>query len=194
MAADHAYGFAGARLAAHGVFGAGFEQNFFLEGVELAFAGAQPDGAAPHALRAQRQAGGDLAATGNAASGQHRHFASAGFNHLGHQHHGGDLAGVAAGLGALGDDHIDPGLHMAGRVVGLAAHRADHDLALAQQGDYIRRGRAQRADHHFDLRVLERHGQQAARAVGRHAATAFDDLAGDALALAVGQRWHLRVG
>ena len=57
---------------------------------------------APSAMRR-----GHLAAAADAAGGEHRHVRADGVDHLGHQHHRGDLAAVAAGLGALGDDDVD---------------------------------------------------------------------------------------
>ena len=54
----------------------------------------------PSAPRAMR--GGDLAAAADAAGGEHRACGADGVDDLGDEHHGGDLAGVAAGLGSPG--------------------------------------------------------------------------------------------
>ena len=46
------------------------------------------------------------------------------------QHHAGDLAGVAAGLVALGDDDVDAVAHVRQRVLGGAGERGDLDAVL----------------------------------------------------------------
>ena len=190
IAFDHAHGFAGAGAAAHGVFGAGVKQHLFLKRVKLALARTQPQGAAPHALRAQRQRSGNLAASRNAACRQHRDFIAAGLHHLRHQHHGGDFAGVAAGLRALRDDDFNTRRHVARGVFALAAHGANHHVAGAQLSHHVGRRRAQRADHEFHLRVRQRHAQQAARAVRRHVAASIDDFFVDAGAFVERQLGH----
>ena len=58
------------------------------------------------------------------AGAEHRDVAD-GVDDLGDQHHGADLAGVAAGLVALRDDQVDAGLHVALGVLGCAGQRAD---------------------------------------------------------------------
>ena len=78
---------------------------------------------APHAFGAEGQGRGDLAAPRDAAGGQHgrrRHRV----DHLGHQHHGRDLAGVAAGLGALRDDQVHAGGGVPARVFGGSGQAA----------------------------------------------------------------------
>ena len=48
-----------------------------------------------------------------------------GVDHLGPQHDRADLAGVAAALGALGDDDVDAGVLVLRGLVGRAAQRGD---------------------------------------------------------------------
>ena len=68
-----------------------------------------------------------LAAPGDAAGGQHR-AGRHGVDDLGDEHHGGDLAGVAAGLVALGHDDVDAGGHVALGVLALAGQGGDGDV------------------------------------------------------------------
>ena len=89
----------------------------------------------------QRQSGCNLAATGNSAGGQHGHAVATGLDHLGHQHHGGNLASVTARLGALGHDHIDTSCDVAHRVLGFATQGANQDTAITQLGHHVRRRR-----------------------------------------------------
>lgn len=138
-------------------------------------------------MGSQGQSSGDLTAPGDATGCQYCCLAGAGFDHLGNQYHGGNLPGVAAGFGALGDDHFDACFQMARGMFGLTAHRTDHDVFLAQQSHHIGRRRAQCTDDHPDLRVFKRHLNQAPCTLRGHAAAAFDDFARDALTLARGQ-------
>ena len=110
--------------------------------------------------------------------GDHRHPIADRVDDLGHERHRRDLAGVAAGLGALGHDDVAAGLDRGDGVGDLAAHVDDQQAAVvallddlarhAQAGDE-HRGAA--LDHVGDLRrhVLRCGGQQvdAERLVGQ---------------------------
>ena len=61
------------------------------------------------------------ASTGTSRTG------SDGLDHLGNQHHGGDLTAVAAGLGALRDDEVDAARDLLDRVLIGADQRGDGD-------------------------------------------------------------------
>ena len=78
--------------------------------------------------------GGQAPPVEQAAGGDDRHPVADGVDHLGHERHRGDLPGVAAGLGALGDDEVAARLHRADGVADLAAHRADEDVAARAGG------------------------------------------------------------
>ena len=75
--------------------------------VEVRYSSVVSQRARPHALRAQRERGGDLASGADAARAEHRHVGADGVDDLRHEHHRRDLSGVAAGLVALGDDDVD---------------------------------------------------------------------------------------
>ena len=92
--------------------------------VGLGLLGGEPHRSAPHALRAERHGRRHLAAAADAAGAEHRDGGDR-VDDLGDEHHRADLAGVAAGLGALGDDEVDPGLHVALGVHRLAGQGAD---------------------------------------------------------------------
>ena len=89
----------------------------------LVLLGAEPDRAHPDPLRAERERGGDLAARADAAGAEHGHVGSDRVDDVGGEHHAGDLAGVAAGLVALGDDDVDAVGDVAERVLGGAGQR-----------------------------------------------------------------------
>jgi hypothetical protein len=61
-------------------------------------------------------------------------------DHLGHQHHGRDLAAMAAGLGALHDENIDAGRDLAERMLlGTDQCRHRHAVLLAHLDHRLRR-------------------------------------------------------
>ncbi len=88
--------------------------------------GGQPDGAEPDALGAQGEPGGDLFTRTDAAGREHGQRVD-GADDFGGEHHGGDLAGVTAGLVALGDDDVDTGVPVVPRVPGAAREGGDED-------------------------------------------------------------------
>ena len=84
------------------------------------------------------------------------------FDHLGHQHHGGDLAAVAAGLRALHHQDVDAGVDLAdGVLLGADQGRHRHAVLLAHL-DHRRRRHAERIGDQLD-RVLERRLQHPQR-------------------------------
>ena len=90
-------------------------------------------GADPHAVGAEGERGGEAAAVEQAAGGDDRDLLADGVDDLRDERHRGDGAGVAAGLGALGDDEVAPAGDGADGVADLAAHRADEDVVVVQQ-------------------------------------------------------------
>ena len=61
----------------------------------------------PHAVGAQRESRGQVTSRGHAARGEHGYTGTArGVDHLGHDRERADVAGVAGGIIALGDDHV----------------------------------------------------------------------------------------
>src|SRR5439155_25804504 len=93
------------------VGGGGGQELLLDDRVGLGFGGGEPHRPRPHALGAQRHRRRHLAAPGDAPGGQYRQGRH-GVDDLGDEHHGGDLAGVAAGLVALGHDDVDAGGHV----------------------------------------------------------------------------------
>ncbi len=91
--------------------------------------------------------GGQAPPVEQPAGRDHRHPIADGVDDLGHERHGGDLAGVAAGLGALGHDDVASGLDRGDGVADLAAHvHHQHVLAVAQLDDVA--GHAQPGHEH----------------------------------------------
>jgi hypothetical protein len=75
---------------------------------------------------------------------------------------------VTAGLGALGDDEVDPGGLLAAGVLGRADQGRDHDVTLVGAADQVGRGRAEGAGHQPD-RVIKGDVEQATGGLGRDA-------------------------
>ena len=92
----------------------------------------------------------------DATRGEHGHVGADRVDHLGDEHHRGDLAAVAAGLGALRDEHVDALHHLALGVRLRADERADEDAVLVRLLGDVGRHRAERVDEHRH-RVLQRH-------------------------------------
>ena len=113
VVAQHAAGLARPGARAHGVLaGARAGSDSICAGGHSASSHGEPQRAGPHALGAHGQGRGHLAPDADAARGQHRQRRHR-VDDLGPQHHAADLAGVAAALGALGDDEVDAGLLVA---------------------------------------------------------------------------------
>ena len=81
--------------------------------------------------------GGQAPAVEQAAGGDHRHPVADRVDDLGHEGHRGDRAGVAAGLGALGDDEVAAALDGGDGVADLAAHAPDQHVVVVQQVDGV---------------------------------------------------------
>ena len=101
-----------------------------------------------------------------------------GVDDLGDEHHRADLAGVAAGLGALGDDDVDAGRHVALGVDGLAGEGADEAALLLDPVDHELRRRAEGVGHERgavgqrDVELRAGGGRRERRCAGRAAQAA----------------------
>ena len=111
---------AGVDTASHGVGGGGTQHGLLDHRTprvqplsEVVLGRRQERRAHPHPLRAQRECGRDLPAGADPAGGEHRGLAVERVDDLRPQHHRADLAGVATGLVALGDDDVHTVLGMA---------------------------------------------------------------------------------
>ena len=113
--------------------------------------------------------GGQAPAVDDAAGRDDRHALADRVDDLRHERERGDLAGVAAGLGALGDDDVAAGLHRGDGVADLAAHaHHEHVAAVAEVDDVARHAepghehRAAAVDDVVDLggHVAGRGGEQ----------------------------------
>ena len=91
--------------------------------------------------------GGQAPSVDDAAGGHDRHPVADGVDDLRDEGEGGDLAGVAAGLGALGDDDVAAGLDRRDGVAHLAAHAHDEDVAAVAEVDHVT-GHAEAGDEH----------------------------------------------
>ena len=91
----------------------------------------------PHAVGPQRQGGGQPPTVDDATGRHHRHPVAHGVDDLGDERHGGHPAGVAAGLGALGDHQVAPGLDGLHGVVDPAAHVDDQHVGVVAHGDHL---------------------------------------------------------
>ena len=110
---------AGAAFGTDGVARGGRDHLFAEDFGGLGFDGGEPHRTGPDAGRAHRHAGRHLPPGHDTAGGQHRHVADRldRLDHFRHQHHGRDLAAMAAGLGALYHEDIDAGRDLAQRVL-----------------------------------------------------------------------------
>ena len=87
----------------------------------------------PDAVGTECQRRGKAAAIEDAPGGHDRYLVTHRVDDLGNEGKGGNLPGVAAGLGALRDDEVAAGLHGAHGVIDLSAHGDnDHVVAVAQ--------------------------------------------------------------
>ncbi len=93
-----------------------------------------------------------MTAGGHAAGGDHRRVASDGA-HLRHDGEGADVAGVAGGIHALGDDHVDAGFEFLLRLTLLADQPPDLHAAGVGGGDEEVRIAETRSQHrHLELK------------------------------------------
>jgi hypothetical protein len=93
----------------------------------LGLLGGEPHRSAPHALGTKGEGGGDLAPAADATRGEHGRRCDR-VHDLGDEHHGGDLARVAARLVTLGHDDVDAGRLLALGVLALTDERRDRDV------------------------------------------------------------------
>ena len=99
------------------------------------------------AVGAQRERGSQAPPVDDAAGRHHRHPLADRVDDLGHEREGGDLAGVAARLGALGDDDVAAGLDRVDGVAHLAAHADHQHVAAVAEVDHVA-GHAEPGDEH----------------------------------------------
>ena len=76
---------------------------------------------------------------------------------LGDQHHGGDLAAMATGFGALGHDHVDADRQLALGVLLRADQGADQQAVGVGLVDHVLGRRAEGVDDHADAGVADGH-------------------------------------
>ncbi len=94
-------------------------------------------GADPHTVGAQRQRCGQPAPVVQPAGRHYRNPFTDDVDDLRHQRHGCDLAGVSAGLGALRDHDVAPGLDRRNGMAHLAAHVHHQHVVLVTQLDGV---------------------------------------------------------
>ena len=98
------------------------DEGVFVSGDRTSLRGgdeARPD---PDPVGAERECGGEPAAVEDASCRDDRHLGSDGVDDLGHERHGRDEPGVAAGLGSLCDDQVAPGVDRARRACSTFPH------------------------------------------------------------------------
>ena len=132
--------FAGVDAGADGVAGVcGEECSLHGSGVEAGgvFAGGEPAGSGPGSAGAERECGGDLGSGADAAGGEDGGAVADGSDDFGDEDHGGDFAGVPAGLVALGDDDVDAFVEVAAGVFGFACEGGDVDVVFVGASDDV---------------------------------------------------------
>ena len=123
------------------------EQGVLVAGDGAGLGRGDEAGADPHAVGAERERGGQAPPVEDAAGRDDRHLVADRVDDLGDERHGRDLAGVAAGLGALGDDDVAAGLDRRDGVAHLAAHVDDEHVAAVAEVDDVA-GHAEPGDEH----------------------------------------------
>jgi len=91
----------------------------------------------PHAVGAECQRGGEPTTVVQAPGGDDRNLLADGVDHLRHECHRGDGAGMAPCFGALGDDEVASTCNRGYGVLHLAAHRTDEHVVLVQEIDHL---------------------------------------------------------
>ena len=102
------------------------------------------------------EGGRHLPAGGDAAGGEHRDVVADRVDDLGHEDHRGDLAAVAAGLRALGDDDVDALGDLPLGVLLRPHQRADDHAGVVRGLDDVGRRRPERVHEHLHARMRER--------------------------------------
>ena len=158
VVAHDAHGLAAERAADDGLVLVGGEQRVLVAGDGARLGRRDEAGPDPHAVGAEREGGGETPAVEDAAGRDHGHAVADGVDDLGHERHGRHRPGVAAGLGALGDDEIAAGLDRGDRVAHLAAHVDHDDVVVVAELDDLARHAEGGDEHRHPLRddVLRR--------------------------------------
>src|SRR5664280_676056 len=153
--ADHPHRLAGEGTADDGPVLAGPEQRVLEAGYASGLGGGDEPRPHPHTVGAEGQRGGQAPAVEDPAGSHDGDLAAHGVDDLGNQGHGGHLAGVAPGLGALGHHDVAPGIEGPTGVGDLAAHVDDQDAVTVAElhhlGGYPQPGHEDRGTARNDL-------------------------------------------
>jgi hypothetical protein len=134
-----------------GLIGLGGDQRALHRLVaELVLRRRQPVRAHPDTARAERECRGDLPAGADAAGSENMRVGADRVDDVRHEHHRGDLAGVAARLGALRDDDVDAVVDVRTGVLGLAGECGHGHAVLVREVDDVLGRRAERVGDQLD--------------------------------------------
>ena len=147
--AEHPRRFAGERTGADRIPRGGGKELSLDRRLRLRLLGGQPYRPTPDALGPQRHRRRDLATAADAAGGEDGRRGH-GVDHVGHEDHGPDLAGVAARFGALRHDQIDAGGLVALSVNDAPGEGGDSNARPTSPVDELGRGSAEGAGHEAD--------------------------------------------
>ena len=127
---------AGARARTNRVRRGGGKKLALHRWMRLGLFGGEPYRAAPHSLRTERHRGCHLSATADAACTEHGNRGD-GVDDFGDEDHRADLTRMAAGLGTLSDDDVDPGVDMPLGVLCLTCERTHKATLLLHTLDHV---------------------------------------------------------
>ena len=123
------------------------DQRLLVAGDGPGLGGGDEPGADPDAVGAEGQRGGEPPTVEDPAGGDDRDPVPDGVDDLGDERHRRHRPGVAAGLGALGDDEVAAGFDRGDGVAHLAAHVDDEHVAVVAALDHVA-GHAEGGDEH----------------------------------------------
>ena len=152
----------------HSVLWARAEELLLDEWGDVRLAHGQPHGAGPDTRRSEGHGGGCLATARDPTRAEHRGRCH-GSDEVGDQNHRPDLAGVAPGLGPLGDDDVDAGLLLSLRVLDGTCESGDLHAVLMSQIDDVLGRRAECVYEKLDAFVAQGHVDVIASATFRPA-------------------------